>query len=331
MPRKIKLNHRQFVNICETIGYHGTGADFDKFNHKKYLNTGAKSQVFGWGTYITDDRIIALGYSNIVKDDLMEIDKIDEDTIRKLTILISNKYNISEQYAYAHIKDNFKNYERRFNQLTIDIKRIEDFLKSEEKITETDRFNLEIRYDILRFIEKKFKNLSFLYQVEIPDNDGTNYIEWVEAFPKESMRKILEGLLNFKDSQLEAIAKRCYSFKNWLYNNLKWMKENPNEKEKMMEALVNEKNYETFMGVKGRMVLFYNNGVLCGNSIYKRLTELFFNRQKATSLFLMQCGFDGIKYPAGMIWGKAPGVRDDACNYVIFDSNKVKIIKKEKV
>jgi hypothetical protein len=45
----------------------------------------------------------------------------------------------------------------------------------------------------------------------------------------------------------------------------------------------------------------------------------------------MQCGFDGIKYPAGTRWQKPDGASEDAMNYVIFDANKVKIINKTKV
>ena len=44
----------------------------------------------------------------------------------------------------------------------------------------------------------------------------------------------------------------------------------------------------------------------------------------------MQCGFDGIKYPAGTRWQKPDGSSEDAYNYVIFDANKVKIINKTK-
>jgi hypothetical protein len=52
---------------------------------------------------------------------------------------------------------------------------------------------------------------------------------------------------------------------------------------------------------------------------------------KAASLLFMQCGFDGIKYPAGTRWKKPDGASEDAMNYVIFDANKVKIVNKTKV
>ena len=78
-----------------------------------------------------------------------------------------------------------------------------------------------------------------------------------------------------------------------------------------------------------------------GETVYLSLVKCFENHlestnsrsnaYKAASLFLLQCGFDGIMYPAGTIWGKPFGAADDAYNYVIFDSNKVKIVNKTKV
>ena len=55
--------------INEINGYHGTSYNFDKFNHKKYLNTGDGSQSFGWGTYITDNEDIAEEYGAYSSDD----------------------------------------------------------------------------------------------------------------------------------------------------------------------------------------------------------------------------------------------------------------------
>ena len=49
--------------ISELQAFHGSGADFDKFNHKKYLSSGFGSQAFGWGTYVTTDITIANSYA----------------------------------------------------------------------------------------------------------------------------------------------------------------------------------------------------------------------------------------------------------------------------
>jgi hypothetical protein len=56
-------------DVEELKAYHGSSANFDKFNHKKYLNTGAESQAFGWGTYITSDKKIGESYALMKSND----------------------------------------------------------------------------------------------------------------------------------------------------------------------------------------------------------------------------------------------------------------------
>ena len=68
----------------EMMAYHGSSADFDKFNHKKYLSTGAGSQVFGWGTYVTDDKAVATGYLEKEPKQTLEMSHEDsKEYIRK--------------------------------------------------------------------------------------------------------------------------------------------------------------------------------------------------------------------------------------------------------
>ena len=52
-----------YQKINEIKGFHGTSYDFNRFNHKKYLDTGDGSQEFGWGTYVTDNKDIAGEYA----------------------------------------------------------------------------------------------------------------------------------------------------------------------------------------------------------------------------------------------------------------------------
>ena len=88
----------------EMMAYHGTGADFDKFNHKKYLNTGAHSQTFGWGTYVTDDKKVALGYSENSKS-------VGDDTESNITnfLIVKYGYNCEDANREAHdILANFR-------------------------------------------------------------------------------------------------------------------------------------------------------------------------------------------------------------------------------
>ena len=63
-----KLNAKDVVNMAygaarlEMAGtYHGTAADFRRFNHK-YMGTGEGAQAFGWGSYLAQSFGVAKGY-----------------------------------------------------------------------------------------------------------------------------------------------------------------------------------------------------------------------------------------------------------------------------
>lgn len=49
--------------IDEMDVYHGTGSNFDKFDHRRHLGSGYGSQCFGWGSYFTNDRPVANSYA----------------------------------------------------------------------------------------------------------------------------------------------------------------------------------------------------------------------------------------------------------------------------
>lgn len=84
------------------IVYHGSGAEFDKFNHS-FMGTGYGAQSFGWGTYVTEIEDSARNYAD------------------------ESEYNINKRYENG---------------------------------------------------DSNIKGVRTLYVVDIPDNDGTNYLHW---------------------------------------------------------------------------------------------------------------------------------------------------------
>ena len=300
----------------EMMAYHGSGADFDKFNHKKYLNTGAGSQSFGWGTYITNDKAVANGYSSISGDNIEQIKPFAE---KAMEIYGGNEY-FSIDDVCTDINSTIKVYHGDLNNMI-------NFY--EKKVKEHDKFgkSIDVFNKILLYVAKNMPKIdSYLYEVEIPDDNGENYFEWYEHFPSEFMKRVLRGFLIIHDKYLNLIANKDYGFKCDLYRDIQWIKANPNRANEMINILSNSDDYDDFFSSG-----FYTQKPTTeGRCVYGRLRSLF-NSQKAASLFLMQCGFDGIKYPSGTKWQKPDGAAEDAYNYVIFDANKVKIINKSKV
>ena len=304
----------------EIMAYHGSGADFDKFNHKKYLNTGAGSQSFGWGTYVTNDEAVAKGYTNSVGGKI----NIGEDKIRDV------------MFKVFHYEDN-QETERLIYDIMKDLRslsfNIEDYISVMERYSNSPRVPQNVRehdakiLEILTYIRDNGTVNKLLYEVDIPEDNGTNYIEWYEPFPSEFMKHVLYGFLRIHQNYIDSIAQNDYSFRCSLYKDIQWMRANPNGVEKMINILSDPSDeYDEFFASG-----FYTNKPdMEGRYVYNRLRKLF-NSDKAASLFLLQCGFDGIKYPAGTKWQKPDGASEDAYNYVIFDANKVKIVNKTRM
>lgn len=300
----------------EMMAYHGSGSDFDKFNHKKYLNTGAGSQSFGWGTYVTNDMAVANGYSENAKS------INNKDAEHCITNYLVDKYGYDVENAKKEAHDIIYNF-RWAGSLGEFIELCKNGVNAE--YNDEKRREMNVRWlDVLTNLKT---NDSYLYEVEIPDDNGQNYIEWYEYFSPYFMKKILQGFLRIHDKQLNLMAEKDYPFKCDLYQDVQWMKQNPDKADKMINILCSNDDYEDFFSSS-----YYTNKALSdGKSVYRRLQSIFFNSDKAASLFLMQCGFDGIKYPSGTKWKKPDGASEDAYNYVIFDANKVKIVNKTKV
>lgn len=297
----------------EMQGYHGSGADFNKFWHKKYLNTGAGSQTFGWGTYITDDEAVAKGYSYNAK-------KVNGGKDEEIKKILMQKYGYDEDKAADEAYDIVYNF-RYAGSLSEFIELCKNAINAPWETPERKEM-FERWVDVLMYIP--FTD-AFLYDVDIPDDNGENYIEWYEQFPSHFMKRIIEGFLRLPNNKLNAIATNNYPFRCDLYKDIQWMKENPDNAYKMIDIISNG-DYEDFFSSS-----YYTNKALTdGKSVYRKLQSLM-GSDKAASLFLMQCGFDGIKYPSGTKWQKPDGASEDAYNYVIFDANKVKILDKKMI
>jgi len=322
MAKVINLTENQFG---EMMAYHGAGADFDKFNHKKYLSTGAGSQVFGWGTYVTSDKTIANGYASAtdkngcIKDYITCLDK--GYTIKDMRSIKTRGLFVKafiRKYAHLFIKcglsaeeaergcryvwDKLLHFKFKKAKVEKEIQYDRRKYSSIGNNTNSDKSNgfriphfnnvkvnlkiVEASLIVLKFIEVFNDSTSVLYEVEIPDDNNFNYINWHGPLTNEQVSTIIHYLFYFQNR-----------FKYDIDDNFK---------QKLEE------------------------GLTIGGQVYYQLTRVL-RSQKAVSLFLMQCGFDGIKYVAGTRWGLPNGAVSGSYNYVIFDANKVKIVNKTKV
>ena len=276
--------------------YHGSGAEFDHFDHS-HMGEGEGVQAYGWGTYVTEVRGIGEGYA------------------------IQNSENAREHYVYSG--DTHGLSEERINEILevfLDAKPSEGHVVSEYNdaldwySSKRDEYCQSLAKDAsllnpsdVSIVVDKTRNL---YTVEIPDDNGSNYLAWNEPLSVEDSGRIISGLFDLPSSDIEEMAKRDYTFKHILYDLIK----------------INDKAQFVPVLAKGNVLsrsTMYDGGREINDfgGVYRRL-QGWFGSAKAVSKFLYSLGYAGIKYPADY---RSGGREDGAKNYVIFNENDAEI------
>ena len=301
-------------SVREHRVYHGSGADFDAFDHS-HMGEGEGAQAYGWGTYVTEvegigrtyaiqnttkhnDALRALQHDvdaisdqlNRHRDDL----KYDEEQLKR-----ANEWRAEAELDYELFKDEAEKLKEKYGEAspkyrnhlfndiyTDEMKRAQSSVKSteesiqyrKEKIAELEKALKDKQAEIDE-LPKEFPR--HLYTVEIPDDNGSNYLDW-NGHPAESLLKDVGSFLE------------------------------SNGFERVQDSPV---RYE-----KGESTVVLNPNAT-GADLYAELREALGSDKKASQA-LAELGCIGIKYPADNMRG---GRKDGAKNYVIFNENDAKI------
>lgn len=301
-------------SVREHRVYHGSGADFDAFDHS-HMGEGEGAQAYGWGTYVTEvegigrtyaiqnttkhnDALRALQHDvdaisdqlNRHRDDL----KYDEEQLKR-----ANEWRAEAELDYELFKDEAEKLKEKYGEAspkyrnhlfndiyTDEMKRAQSSVKSteesiqyrKEKIAELEKALKDKQAEIDE-LPKEFPR--HLYTVEIPDDNGSNYLDW-NGHPAESL---LKDVGSFLES-----------------NGFERVQDNPVRYEKGESSVVLNPN-------------------ATGADLYAELREALGSDKKASQA-LAELGCIGIKYPADNMRG---GREDGAKNYVIFNENDAKI------
>ena len=265
--------------------YHGSGADFDHFDHS-HMGEGEGAQAYGWGTYVTEVEGIGRTYA--------------ESTRKKPTYLYGGKEMPSDEfhdYVLGKIGDRNENMLNDFmyNLERHGVTRAKDILKKGDLAQYKNLFYQSIG-DTRNYAEGKIKAArtllslkgirirkpkSHLYAIEIPEDNGKNYLDWNSETGKDLVSRLVSILRADKE------LKEAY------------------------EGRLSELNKE--LDKFAPRTLF--------SDTYVQLAELLGSDKKASQL-LSSLGYVGIKYPADNMRG---GREDDAKNYVIFNENDAEI------
>ena len=301
-------------SVREHRVYHGSGADFDAFDHS-HMGEGEGAQAYGWGTYVTEvegigrtyaiqnttkhnDALRALQHDvdaisdqlNRQRDDL----KYDEEQLKR-----ANEWRAEAELDYELFKDEAEELKEKYGEsspkyrnhlfndiYTDEMKRAQSSVKSteesiqyrKEKIAELEKALKDKQVEIDE-LPKEFPR--HLYTVEIPDDNGVNYLDWNSSLSKEQKDTITKALKRLK-VDLTYYESRGFSLDD-TFGDIYYF---------LTIALRHTRKWEDV------------------------------NAIRASSKFLYSLGFTGIKYPADNMRG---GREDGAKNYVIFNENDAKI------
>ena len=152
-------------------GYHGSGADFESFDHS-HMGEGEGAQAYGWGSYVTEVEGIGRTYAEASAGEGYVYK--GGDSHKELAAEIITTAHLNGETP-GQVINSLKEFAREDN----DTERLSEL----EGIKESD-FERPVRH---------------LYTVEIPDDTGKNYLAWDKELSEEETRWIVEALSEVED------------------------------------------------------------------------------------------------------------------------------------
>lgn len=306
--------------------YHGSGSDFDAFDHS-HMGEGEGVQAYGWGSYVTEVEGIGRAYAKEMggrkqpatykghnafsiwhaAPESYQALGIESDLQRDVLWDITESLNYGYGDPVAMIRVKREGIE---NEIKVTRRRLEKYqeeliyLEGEQKarkqnlirLTERKLEREQARLDFVNSLDPKdFKGWSrngtrLLYTVEIPDDNGRNYIDY-------------SGRMGDQREVLDMVER-------YLTDNLDW--ENHGHDTGDGRVMLTKDGREIIL-TPGQS----------GADMYEELKIVF--GAKGASEVLHEAGLTGISYPAEY---RSGGREDGARNYVIFDEGDLQITDK---
>ena len=154
--------------------YHGSGADFTEFDFD-HMGEGAGSQAFGWGGYVTSSKKIGKSYATLMDNDPSK--------------------------AYYRIqRSNGTRFAKKYPTL-------ESFLHGDKQIAMNDKFTEQEKIDYYNEMKKLAEPYHNLYEVDIPDDNGSNYLDWDAPITDELIDKVAKALPSLRSFDIKDLKK----------------------------------------------------------------------------------------------------------------------------
>ncbi len=258
-----------FENLREHRVFHGSGAEFDAFDHS-HMGEGEGAQAYGWGTYVTEVEGIGRMYASQNKGrisykgkSVQEIQKLYEEGVSPYNVVYSVVIEMEGGLDFSQAKEMLESDWRSSLEYEV--------AEGDGEYADGWRQNLS---ELASLEESDFskKEGSHLYTVEIPNDNGSNYLHWEKPVSKEQQNRILNQLRS-EGIILDGVSDDFYNGTSNSWNS-----------------------GETLYGLLDYCFTDVNSNE---------------DSQKAVSEFLMRCGIAGVSYPAeARSGGREDGARN---------------------
>ena len=172
-------------SVREHRVYHGSGADFDAFDHS-HMGEGEGAQAYGWGTYVTE--VEGIGRTYAIQN---------SKNARVYPVYNGDSHGLSEG-RIIEILDVFLD---GVSDKTYILRAWDDAMqwysnkKNDDYAQSLVRDASLLNPSDISIAGSKTRNL---YTVEIPDDNGSNYLDWNSSLSKEQKDTITKALKRLK-------------------------------------------------------------------------------------------------------------------------------------
>ena len=267
--------------------FHGSGADFDRFDHS-HMGEGEGAQAYGWGTYVTEVEGIGKSYAmqkrgriSYKGHSIGEIQRLYNEGASPYSVVLSVVEKMELGYSFEEAKADLESEWK--NALEYDER------EGNKLYAEGWKKNLS-ELAMLHGNDFQVNNSRHLYTVEIPDDNGSNYLGYDDPLP-ETLDK---------EAMAEAVFRRILE-----------TDEDGSYNDDTAREMLRRDLSDSFGEAED------------GETLYGTIAAYLGDR--GASEFLHGLGFVGISYPAEY---RSGGRKDKAKNYVIFNEDDLQIVDK---
>lgn len=204
LDRQLKAIVQPGVRFLRT--YHGSGASFSEFDFD-HMGEGEGTQSFGWGGYVTSSPEIGKYYAESGRKDKYFVyngEKLDwrhmsatlsgivgMDGVSKADNFLVNVDRMGVEKAKQKLKDSIDEYQKLYKENQ------GDFYKKQ----------IDVMKKLLDLNLSVETPKTSLYEVDIPDDNGSNYLDWDAPITDELIDKVAKALPSLRSYDIKDFKK----------------------------------------------------------------------------------------------------------------------------